>query len=85
MVEEVTETTAQMTLTSEPNYSRYLAPELIRGDITSPKMSTDVYSFGMAILECLTLEKPFPNRKRVSPKNMQPFLVSFSYVLQDAL
>lgn len=81
MVEEVTETTAQMTLTSEPNYSRfeetlfvctispsyyrYLAPELIKGDITSPKMSTDVYSFGMAILECLTLEKPFANRKRV--------------------
>jgi serine/threonine protein kinase len=67
MVEEVTETTAQMTLTSEPNYSRYLAPELIRGDITSPTLYADVYSFGMAILECLTLEKPFANRRRVRP------------------
>ncbi|PVG02840.1 kinase-like protein [Serendipita vermifera] len=64
MVEEVTETTAQMTLTSEPTYSRYLAPELIRGDITSPTVYTDVYSFGMAIIECLTLEKPFTNRRR---------------------
>lgn len=66
MVEEATETTAQMTLTSEPASSRYLAPELIRGDLASPRMSTDVYSFAMAILECLTLEKPFAHRKRVS-------------------
>jgi serine/threonine protein kinase len=66
LVEEATETSAQLTLTSEPNYSRYLAPELIKGDVSSPRMSTDVYSFGMAILECLTLEKPFANRKRVS-------------------
>lgn len=66
LVEEATETSAQLTLTSEPNYSRYLAPELIRGDVSGPKMNTDVYSFGMAMLECLTLEKPFSNRKRVS-------------------
>jgi len=64
LVEEATETSAQLTLTSEPNYSRYLAPELIKGDVSSPRMSTDVYSFAMAILECLTLEKPFANRKR---------------------
>ncbi|KAG8833331.1 hypothetical protein FRC17_010863 [Serendipita sp. 399] len=64
VVEEVTETTAQITLTSERNYSRYLAPELIRGDISSPRVTTDIYSFGMAILECLTLDKPFANRKR---------------------
>ncbi|KIM28691.1 hypothetical protein M408DRAFT_131307 [Serendipita vermifera MAFF 305830] len=64
LVEEATETSAQLTLTSEPNYSRYLAPELIRGDVTGPRMNTDVYSFGMAVLECLTLEKPFANRRR---------------------
>ncbi|CCA66855.1 hypothetical protein PIIN_11716 [Serendipita indica DSM 11827] len=64
MVEDVTETAAQTTLSTEPNYSRYLAPELIRGDITSPRKSTDVYSLAMTILECLTLERPFANRKR---------------------
>jgi serine/threonine protein kinase len=65
LVEEATENSAQVTLTTEPSYSRYLAPELVRGEVTSPRMNTDVYSFGMAMLECLTLEKPFANRKRV--------------------
>lgn len=65
MVEEATETTAQVTLTASPSSARYLAPELIRGDLASPKMSTDVYSFAMAMLECLTSQKPFAHRKLV--------------------
>jgi serine/threonine protein kinase len=65
MVEEATETTAQVTLTTSPSSARYLAPELIRGDLASPNMGTDIYSFAMAILECLTLQKPFAHRKLV--------------------
>ncbi|KAL0947261.1 hypothetical protein HGRIS_013382 [Hohenbuehelia grisea] len=64
IVEEVTELSASATLTAASESSRWLAPELIDGTITSPTIATDTYSFAMAILEFLTGAHPYVNLKR---------------------
>ena len=43
---------------------RYAAPELLENVNTSATMSSDVCSFGMLILECITKEIPFSNLSR---------------------
>jgi serine/threonine protein kinase len=63
VIEEVTEKAASMTLTAGGS-ARWLAPELIDGSILSPTMAADTYSFAMAILELLTMKRPYAHRKR---------------------
>ena len=63
VVEDVTEQAASATLTKQGSV-RWLAPELIEGDISSPSHACDIYSFGMTIFECTTLEIPFSHIKR---------------------
>lgn len=40
---------------------RYAAPELLENNNNLPTMQSDVYSFAMLILECITEEPPFSN------------------------
>ncbi|KAF9452803.1 TKL/TKL-ccin protein kinase [Macrolepiota fuliginosa MF-IS2] len=61
VIEDVTEMLASATLT-ESGSARWLAPEVIDG--ASPTKEADTYSFAMAILELLTGQHPFPERKR---------------------
>jgi len=43
---------------------RYLSPELLTNDKTLPTMDSDVYSFAMLMLECITEETPFSEYSR---------------------
>lgn len=63
VIEDITETPASVTLTASGN-SRWCAPELMSSGTSSLTTATDVYSFSMAILECLTSENPFAHLKR---------------------
>ncbi|KAG8774875.1 hypothetical protein FRC12_001783 [Ceratobasidium sp. 428] len=40
---------------------RYAAPELLNGNSDKPSIETDIYSFGMTVLEIVTGEVPFAN------------------------
>lgn len=79
VIEDVTETVASATLTTSGS-ARWLAPELIEGTTTSPTFSSDVYSFGMTMLECVSGKHPYAHCKRdaivifevVSAKKMPP-------------
>ncbi|KAF8582044.1 kinase-like protein [Ramaria rubella] len=62
VIEDITENSTYATLTSSGS-NRWCAPELMH-EIISPNLRTDVYSFSMTILECLTSKKPFSNIKR---------------------
>jgi len=42
----------------------YLAPELISGELARPDAQCDVYSLGVTLYECLTLERPFRGATR---------------------
>lgn len=64
LVEEVTGTSAQSTLTQQDDCARWLAPELIEGSISSPTFATDTYSFGMTILELVTGQRPYADKKK---------------------
>lgn len=57
MVEESTESTSSKTVSGE--VVRYGAPELIEHKNTRATRSSDVYSFAMLILECITEKPPF--------------------------
>lgn len=61
VIEDVTEMLASATL-AESGSARWLAPEIMDG--ASPTKQADTYSFAMAILELLTGQHPFPERKR---------------------
>jgi serine/threonine protein kinase len=63
VIEEVTETVASATLTTSGS-ARWLAPELIEGTAPSPTYQSDIYSFGMTMLECVTLKHPYAHCKR---------------------
>ncbi|KAF7440855.1 hypothetical protein PC9H_001203 [Pleurotus ostreatus] len=63
IIEEVTEQAASVTLTTSGS-ARWLAPELIEGNITSPTKATDSYAFAMTALELLTGKHPYANQKR---------------------
>ncbi|EIN07639.1 kinase-like protein [Punctularia strigosozonata HHB-11173 SS5] len=63
IIEEVTETIASATLTTSGS-ARWLAPELIEGTAPSPTYQSDIYSFGMTMLECVTLKHPYSHCKR---------------------
>lgn len=63
IIEEVTEQAASVTLTSSGS-ARWLAPELIEGNINSPTKATDSYAFAMTALELLTGKHPYANQKR---------------------
>ncbi|KIJ69631.1 hypothetical protein HYDPIDRAFT_36655 [Hydnomerulius pinastri MD-312] len=54
---------AMVTLTNTSSI-RWHAPELNSGDETEPTMYSDVFSFGMTILELLTMKTPYSHRKR---------------------
>ena len=41
-----------------------MSPELLDATVSSPTTKCDVYSFGMTMLECFTLEEPFSEIKR---------------------
>lgn len=64
IVEEVTDNSASATLTAGGS-ARWLSPELIEGAETSPTFASDVYSFAMTVLECLTAKHPYGHCKRV--------------------
>ncbi|KAF9496038.1 kinase-like protein [Pleurotus eryngii] len=63
IIEEVTEQAASVTLTTSGS-ARWLAPELIEGNINSPTKATDSYAFAMTALELLTGKHPYANQKR---------------------
>ncbi|KAJ7582457.1 TKL/TKL-ccin protein kinase [Mycena floridula] len=64
VIADITDTTASATLTAQSGNTRWLAPELINGTVTSPTKATDVYSFGMACLELLTGKKPWSQKRQ---------------------
>ncbi|KAF8436919.1 kinase-like domain-containing protein [Boletus edulis BED1] len=43
---------------------RWHAPELNQGEDTTPTMASDVFAFGMSVLELLTMKPPYSNRRR---------------------
>ena len=59
VVEDVTEQAASATLTKAGS-ARWLAPEVIEGEVDFPTQESDVYSFGITMYECLAGNKPFP-------------------------
>jgi len=60
IIEDVTKTPASTTLASGGG-TRWVAPEIIDGsEGSAPSKQSDVYSFGMAVLELLTGKPPFP-------------------------
>jgi len=63
VVEDITEQSASQTLTKQGS-ARWLAPELIEGQITSPTFSCDIYSFAMTMFETFTLQSPYQGLKR---------------------
>lgn len=63
VVEDVTEQSASATLTKAGS-ARWLAPEVIEGEIDFPDQACDVYSFGMTMYECLSGAMPFPTLRR---------------------
>jgi serine/threonine protein kinase len=63
LVEEVTATSASATLTQQDGSTRWLAPELIMGEISSPTLRTDTYSFGMTVLELVTGKHPYAEKR----------------------
>ncbi|OAX43799.1 kinase-like protein [Rhizopogon vinicolor AM-OR11-026] len=44
--------------------ARWNAPELLRGDDVKPTKASDVFAFGMSILELITKQAPYSHRKR---------------------
>jgi len=62
-VEDVTDQSASQTLTKQGS-ARWLAPELIDGDVTSPTMACDTYSFAMMIFESFADRNPYHRLKR---------------------
>lgn len=77
LIEEVTETSASTTLTASGS-ARWLAPEVIKGVVSSPTTAADTYSFAMAILELLTGKHPFADHRRDAQ-------VIFSIVVQEQM
>ena len=43
---------------------RWYGPEFTKGDDAAPTMATDVFAFGMSILELLTMKPPYSHLKR---------------------
>ncbi|KAF8558430.1 kinase-like protein [Imleria badia] len=43
---------------------RWHAPELNEGDDTTPTMASDIFAFGMSVLELLTMKLPYSHRKK---------------------
>ncbi|KAK7689172.1 hypothetical protein QCA50_007863 [Cerrena zonata] len=63
VVEDVTEQSASATLTKAGS-ARWLAPEVIEGEVEFPNHASDVYSFAMTMYECLSGGMPFPTLRR---------------------
>lgn len=72
ILEDVTGQNSVATMTSGGNsIARWMAPELIeirpQSDANpTTSFTTDVYSFGMSVLECITGERPYALHRRVS-------------------
>ncbi|PPQ63201.1 hypothetical protein CVT24_005746 [Panaeolus cyanescens] len=63
LIEDVTEKSASQTLTAGGS-ARWLAPEVIKGEASSPTITADIYSYAMAVLELLTGKRPYADCKR---------------------
>ena len=63
VIESVTDQAATATLTKSRSI-RWLAPELLQNEGSRLTTASDVYSFSMMMLECVTLEDPFHEIKR---------------------
>jgi len=61
-MEESVESTISKTISGE--VVRYSAPELIENNNVHPTFNSDVYSFAMLILECVTEKIPFHEHTR---------------------
>ena len=62
-MEEISENAMSKTVSSG-DAVRYAAPELIEDNSAPPTKSSDTFSFGMLILECITEEVPYSNLPR---------------------
>jgi serine/threonine protein kinase len=64
--EKVTDASLVVTMSTGHHSSmRWMAPEFLRGEVERPTFITDVYSFGMTVLECVTGQKPYAHLRRV--------------------
>ncbi|KAF9239621.1 kinase-like domain-containing protein [Melanogaster broomeanus] len=55
---------ATMVVLTNTSTVRWHAPELNNGEETTPTMASDVFAFGMSVLELLTMKNPYSHRKR---------------------
>ncbi|KAG8217352.1 kinase-like domain-containing protein [Butyriboletus roseoflavus] len=53
-----------MVILTNTSAVRWHAPELSDGEDTTPTMASDVFAFGMSILELLTMKPPYSHRRR---------------------
>ncbi|PCH38313.1 TKL/TKL-ccin protein kinase [Wolfiporia cocos MD-104 SS10] len=63
IIGDITDSVPSATLT-QTGSTRWLAPELIFDASCNPSPATDVWSFGMTMLECFTLRPPWREVKR---------------------
>ncbi|KIL00635.1 hypothetical protein PAXRUDRAFT_681701 [Paxillus rubicundulus Ve08.2h10] len=55
---------AAMVILTNMSSVRWHAPELNNGEDATPTMASDVFAFGMSVLELLTMKNPYSHRKR---------------------
>lgn len=53
-----------MAILSSTSAVRWQAPELNENEDPTPTMASDVYAFGMSVLELLTMKDPYSHRRR---------------------
>ncbi|KAH0830425.1 kinase-like domain-containing protein [Lanmaoa asiatica] len=53
-----------MVILTNTSAVRWHAPELADGEDTAPTMASDVFAFGMSVLELLTMKPPYSHRRR---------------------
>ena len=53
-----------MVILTNTSAVRWHAPELSDGDDTTPTMASDIFAFGMSVLELLTMKPPYSHRRR---------------------
>ena len=53
-----------MVILTSTSAIRWHAPELNEGEDATPTMASDMFAFGMTVLELLTMKPPYSNRRR---------------------